>query len=388
MPALKRIRERSIAEEVALALDDWGRLRRSVHGEKSEKAENLFLLGMDLDPDPVRKRMREAIAAHDSTVMLELTSPANLPRLTPGSIFVLSAELWGADDGSHRPDVFRILQQALRLHPGDFVLQAVTGTYYQAAGDFESALACRNAAMGLRPNDFAARVKLGETLYFLGRLTDTRALMQACVETDATSVEANDLLGLAQIQLGDYAGGLASFSRTPDFRNDPGTLADLNMAQFLNGILTREQLARLIESEVTPAVLATYFLALLEHPDRKQRDPELVLRTLEERASLIGNARFRFVIEALARVRLEDWPGALAAIEHRYQRPYIVVLTPMAYDFLRSLIYSHLERHDEARACYERAMVVWEQQTAGNAAAWEHSDAMRWRREAEAVLAK
>jgi tetratricopeptide (TPR) repeat protein len=332
--------------------------------------------------------MREAIAAHDGAVMLELTSSANLPRLTPGSIFVLSAELWGDGSPNRRPDVFRILHQALRLHPGDFVLQAVTGTYYQTAGDFESALACRNAAVGLRPNDFAARVKVGETLYFLGRLTDALALLRACIETDATSVEANDLLGLVQIQLGDYVGGLASFSRAPELKNDPGSLGDLYMAQFLNGVLSREQFARLIESEVTPAVLATYCLALVEHPDPKQRDPQLALRTIEERAPLIGTSRFRYVVEAIARVRLEDWPGALAAIEHRYRRPYIVLLTPMAYDFLRSVIYSHLERAEEARACYERGMVAWEEQTTDEPGAWEHSDAMRWRREAEAALAK
>src|SRR6185503_12892683 len=77
VPALKRIREREIAEDVALALDCWGRLRRKVHGAKSEKAENLFYLAMDLDPDPLRQRMREAIAANSLEVMLELTSPAN-----------------------------------------------------------------------------------------------------------------------------------------------------------------------------------------------------------------------------------------------------------------------------------------------------------------------
>ncbi len=33
--ALKRIRERDIAADVALALDDWARVRRKVHGAKS-----------------------------------------------------------------------------------------------------------------------------------------------------------------------------------------------------------------------------------------------------------------------------------------------------------------------------------------------------------------
>jgi hypothetical protein len=63
-------------------------------------------------------------------------------------------------------------------------------------------------------------------------------------------------------------------------------------------------------------------------------------------------------------------------------------MTPVCYDFMRSLILSHLGRDVESRAYYERAMVEWEKLTGGNPAAWERSDAMRWRREAEAVLAK
>src|SRR5690606_33690624 len=118
LPALKRIRERDIAEEVALALDDRGRVRRKVHGARSEKAENLFFLAMDLDADPERQRMRQAIADSDLPVLLELGAPGNLSKLAPGSIFVLSAALWDSFP-EHKPDVYRIYDQALHLYPGD-----------------------------------------------------------------------------------------------------------------------------------------------------------------------------------------------------------------------------------------------------------------------------
>src|SRR5262249_22756159 len=123
-PALKRIRERKIAEDVALALDDWGRLRRHSLGAKSVQAENLLYLAMDLDPDPERLRLRKAIFENDLPTLLELASPENLTKLAPGSIWVLSATLWDRYP-ARRADVYRMYDQARHIYPNDYVLQAV-----------------------------------------------------------------------------------------------------------------------------------------------------------------------------------------------------------------------------------------------------------------------
>jgi tetratricopeptide (TPR) repeat protein/tRNA A-37 threonylcarbamoyl transferase component Bud32 len=387
VPALQRIREREIAEEVALALDDWGRLRRKVHGASSEKAENLFYLAMDLDPEPARNRMREAIAARDLAVMLELASPENLPKLGPGSIFVLSAALW---DGypDRKSDVYRMYDQALPLYPADYVLQAVAGVVYEAGGRYEEALACRTAALSLRPKDLSARQKLADSQYFLGRFTESAATLRICLAMDPANREAHYTLGSVQTLLGDQAGALASYAHVPGIENDPNWHADFRQSQFYNGQLTREQFERELAFEPLPAALVVYLYALVDHPDPKQRDPELVLRTLAEKASSLTTYRWPAVVETVARVRLGDWPGALAAIDGRYNPPQAMILSPMAYEFLRSLIYSHLGRDDEARACHQRGMLAWEQRTRADPAGWERSDAMRWRREAEAVLAK
>ena len=112
-----------------------------------------------------------------------------------------------------------------------------------------------------------------------------------------------------------------------------------------------------------------------------------MLRTLERWAPLIPTYRWP-LLEALARVRLEDWSGASAVLENRFQRPNLMLLSPLAYDFLRALICSHLGRVDEAGAYYARGMVEWERETVGDSVVWENSDAMRWRRAAEAVLPK
>jgi tetratricopeptide (TPR) repeat protein len=387
VPALKRIRERAIAEEVALALDDWGRLRRKVHGARSEKAENLFLLAMDLDADPERQRLRQAIADNDLDVLLELAAPESLAKLAPGSIFVLSAVLW---DGypQHRPDVYRMFDQALYLHPSDYVLQAVGGIVYDLAGRSDSALICRSAALALRPHDPAAQWRMGEALAYLGRLTDAVGALRACIAENPRHQEALWSLGVCQNQLGDHAGALESLTRALALGDNPDLRADILGTRFLAGVATRDEVEALAVVATGPLELVNTLYPLVDHPDPARRDPEFVRRMIRERGALLGKDVEFYILDSVSRVRVGDWAGALAALEGRYFQSKLLLMTPNAFDFMRSLIYSQLGNHEAARECHARGVSEWNSRTAGNPAAWQHSDAMRWRREAEAALAK
>jgi serine/threonine-protein kinase len=387
VPALKRIRERDIAAEVALALDDWGRVRGKVHGAKSEKAENLFFLAMDLDQDPTRQRMRQAIADQDLPVMLELAAPESLAKLAPGSVFVLGAALW---DGypEHRPDVYRMFDQALRLYPDDYVLQSVGGLIYRLGGRPQASLTCRAAALSQRPHDITAQLGMADSMQLLGNLTDAEGAYRACIAAQPNNAEAYYGLGCTQALLGEFAEELKSLTRSLELEEHADRRVDFEVVRFYTGSITKADIARQLAIATTTYNVATLLYALLDHPDPAQRDPQLVLRTLEEQGSRLSAEKWFATVEAVAHVRAVDWPGALAAIEGNYEASDVLILTPGAYDFLRSLIYSHLGRSGEARECYTRGMVQWNGLTGGNPAAWENSDVMRWRRDAEAVLAK
>jgi tetratricopeptide (TPR) repeat protein len=386
VPALKRIRERKIAEEVALALDDWGRLRRRVHGNKSEKAENLLYLAMDLDPEPGRLRLRKAIFDNDLSTMLELAAPGNLPKLAPGSIWVLSATLWDRFP-EHRPDVYRMYDQAQHLYPGDFVLQSIGGNIYNLAGRNEEALVCRTAAVSLRPDDATARIRLQDSLFYIGRLTEAEGAARANVAAYPANAEAFYNLGMVQVQLGDYAGALANVAHSLELVDDPSRRADLLCLRFRAGLASKADVESALDHEGDPLSLATYMYVLLDHADPAQRDPEFVSKAVGENPLAI-DAEWRWVVESVARVRLEDWSGANAALGDHFAPPAAIIVSPGAFDFLRALINAHLGRADAARESYMRGMANWNAITGGNAAAWEHSDVMRWRREAEAALAK
>ncbi len=387
LPALKRIRDRDIAEEVALALDDWGRVRRKVFGSKSPEAENLLYLAMDLDPNPERLRLRQAIFDNDLPTLLELSSPANLAKLAPGSIWVLSTTLWTRFP-EHRPDVYRMYDQAQYLYPGDYVLQSIGGNIYQLAGRYQAALACRMAALSLRPDVPRTLFVIAESLWSLGRMTDVEGAYRACMSSDEKWADPPYNLSLVQLQLGDYPGALANIEHAMQLKDNPDWSPDLLAIRYLNGKAGKDDMERALADENRPLAIVTYLYPLVDHPDPAQRDPEFVLRVLKERSAVADLSDWNWLVEMVARIRMEDWPGALAAVEGHFRSTDALILTPNCFDFMRSLIYSHLGRGNEARDYFDRGMVEWNAQTGGNPAAWERSDAMRWRREAEAAMKK
>jgi serine/threonine-protein kinase len=386
VPAMKRIRERDIAEEVALALDDWARIRRKVQGTRSEKAENLYYIAMDLDPEPRRQRMRKAIQENDLATMLDLSSPENLSKLKPGSIWVLSAALW---DGfpERRPEVYTMYDQAVHLYPGDYVLQSVGGIIYRLAGRHSAALACRTSALSLRPGDVDAQIGAADALFFLGRVTDSEGAYRACVASNPSNAEARYGLAWCFLQLGDYDAALSSVTRSLELEDNAARRPDLLSMRFLKGLATRDEIERAVAVESSVDAVLTFLFPLLDHPDPKQRDPEFVLRFMAERGELAARD-WAWVPTAVAKIRLEDWPGALAALEGHFTTPSSLVVTPNAFDFIRALVYAKLGRADTARECYARGMAEWDVQTRGDPAAWERSDVMRWRKEADVAMAK
>jgi tetratricopeptide (TPR) repeat protein len=330
--------------------------------------------------------MREAVAAHDEATLRELASPAELPKLGPGSIFVIAVELWGDGSEAQADEVCRIFDQARQIYPGDFVLQAAAGYFYDQSDRLLGELAALNAAVGLRPADVTVRYHLAVAQYTLGHMDEAQDTLRACLAMDPTNVDVNYLLGVVQNVLGDQAGSLASLTRLPEIAATAQRRADIAAEQYLNELLDHDDYARRLDAENLLDAVATMLMPLADAADPSLRDPELVLRTLEERAPSFNQARWPSFVEALARLRLEDWAGADAILATHYDLPRLMVLTPPCYDFLRAVAAGRLGRDAEARGHYQRGLWEWTRETVSNPAAWERSDAARWKREAEAAL--
>ena len=384
-PVLERLRQRHIAEEVALALDDLGRLRRNLYGEQAVQFQRVAVLAMDLDPDPERLRLRKAILDDDLPTLLELAAPDNLGNLPPGSIWVLSATLWDRYP-EHRPDVYRMYDQALYLYPDDFVLQSIGANIYRMVGRNAACLACRAAAFSLQPDNPQARYLLADGLFFAGRMVDALGVYRACTARSPTHAPSHNGLGWTLFQLGDYGAAVASYQRAADLESNPQWHADLLNGRYMAGQITRESLEQTLSITVSPEYALSYCLSLVDHPDADHRDPALVVRTVRDPAFADIYAKAGVLVECVAKVRMEDWQGAREALAKYTSKSDYLVLTPLCLDFLRALIYQQLGQQDTARECYARGIEGWDQLVGNDGGAWERSDVMRWRRAAEQAM--
>jgi tetratricopeptide (TPR) repeat protein len=279
-------------------------------------------------------------------------------------------------------------EQAVKLHPGDYVLQSDGAIVFQQANRHQASLACAASALSLRPQDVDGRLRVSDALFFLGQLTDALHSFRVALAADPDKAEALYGVGLCLLSLGDHAGALDHLSRSLALVDDPDRRVDLDYARYVMGRATKDEIVRAMRAEVLPGSMLTYMYMLLDHPDPAKRGPDLVLELFSERETELASSNSQWLPRTVANVRMERWEAALSAMEGHFAPPGVPLLSPCAFEFVRSLIRSKLGQADLARECFARGMAQWKEVIGPDPAAWEDSDVARWRREAETALAK
>jgi serine/threonine-protein kinase len=385
LPALERLRARHIAEPVALALDDLGRLRRNLFGQRAEQFQRVAALAMDLDPEPERLRLRRAILDDDLPTLLAFAEPEQLGTLPPGSVWVLSATLWDRHPEQRRL-VYRMYDQALYLHPDDYVLQAIGATLYRLAGRHDAALACRRAAFALQPANVQARYDLGDGLFFAGRLVDAQGVFRACIAKAPRHAAAHNGLGWALQMLGDFEGAVTSFRRAAELESNEMFRADLLAARYLAGTASRDDVRRGLAAASTANTALDFALALADHPDPARRDPRWAIEIVRDPSFGDDFPKGGALLECLARMHLGEWPAAEAALALYDVHSDLALLTPLCLPFVRAVLHAHLGRRDAARECLQRGLDGWRELVGNDDEGWARSDVARWRAAAERAL--
>jgi tetratricopeptide (TPR) repeat protein len=286
----------------------------------------------------------------------------------------------------HRPEVFRILDLAVQLYPGDFVLQSVGGNLYSEVGRFEAALACRTAALSLRPSDPRARLRSSDALYFMGRTTEAEGGYRALIAQWPQNAEAHYVLGLCRSQMGDFAEALSLLERALALQDNPNWRADVVAAKYYAGHIGRDELVREIERETQPEFVVTLLYPLLDHPQLARRDTAYAVEALARNAASLDTQDWAYLPRTVASIRVGDWAGAAAQLEGRYASPTFLIINPTSMDFVRALVQAKLGQVDRARESYARGAARVEEIVGGNPSAWANSDVARWRRECEDAL--
>jgi tetratricopeptide (TPR) repeat protein len=212
--AARRIRERTIPEELAAALDDWA----SSRGRKDEAgAKRLRAVARGADPDPWRNRLRDAIESGQGTLLMKLSASDEIDRLPPTTAFLLASALVSTGAKGTAVEVVRKAQQ---LHPDDFFINLVLAealiqepaTRGEGIGFYRAALACR-------PQSFAVHLVLGHTLQEQGKARQAADVFRRATQLRPDSAWAHFLLG----------GALQHLDRLPEALDEYRRAVQLNL---------------------------------------------------------------------------------------------------------------------------------------------------------------
>jgi tetratricopeptide (TPR) repeat protein len=310
--AMEKLRDSGIAQEAALALDDWASVRRRTYGFDSYEVEAVTALAFDLDPDPLRTRMREALLSRDEAELLDLARNEDLASAPPSTFWVLSQGLvWMKRDA----EVAEVVRTGVSVHPDDFLLNLRLGELYLTEEQNIAAIPPLAAARSLRPGNGAVYALLGDALSDLGDHPAAARSYEQVLERRPDYIRIWRFVGWSALLAGDYEVALTAYDKVAElFPSDPVWAAEGRLARVLAGRLPLDALLE--------PVLAREFgyepfwgaVAAACHPDPQQRDPARALEALALPTSDdLGTGSWG--VSAFARLQLGDVDGAQADLE-------------------------------------------------------------------------
>jgi hypothetical protein len=91
--AAERLRQTTVAAELAAALDKWAMLRRDIRGPGDMTWQHLLALARMADPDGMPARVRDALRVKDRQALLELAASEEVLDLLPPTLEALATGL-------------------------------------------------------------------------------------------------------------------------------------------------------------------------------------------------------------------------------------------------------------------------------------------------------
>jgi serine/threonine-protein kinase len=214
--AAERIRGRSVREELIAALDSWANIRSRAD---RASADRISEIADAVDPDPLRHRLRGAIARRDRKELEELAAPEGLAALPPATVNILAEALWKL--GAADPCV-AMLRQARRLRPEDLWINHSLAFCLLHMKPPRNAEAVRffTTVVALRPQSPGAHFNLGVALDRAGNLADAAAEYRQAAELHPAYFRAHYELGMALQRQGNVVQAVEAYRRALGLQPD------------------------------------------------------------------------------------------------------------------------------------------------------------------------
>jgi tetratricopeptide (TPR) repeat protein len=231
--AAERIRARSIRVELAMALDDWAMARRWAKLDPA-RWKPLLAVAQKADPDPVRSRLRDALAGNNREGVEKLAAPDKITHWPASTFSLLGSNLlyMGSVDKA-----VAVLRQAQQKYPGDFWINHDLGACLLVLKPPRAGEAARflTAAVATRPENPVAYYNLGNALKRNGSPDQAIAAYREALRWQPTFAPAHNNLGNVLRERGFLDQAIAEFEKA--LRHNP----DHPFARFNRGLALQDQ---------------------------------------------------------------------------------------------------------------------------------------------------
>ncbi len=389
--SLEKLRASGMGAELALSLDDWARLRRARFGPETNRADDLTSLAADLDPDPKRLELRDALLERDSTTLLALAQSAGARELPPSTLWMLAKAL---TDLERKEPAGRLLERACGWYPDDFRLRVAAGLACEDRFRPDLALNHYTAARGLRPNDPYIETAVADGLFLRARFEAAIPALRAALDQDLHDprlrAQALGLLGRCAVGLGDFATALPALREEVALQAvDPDGWIGLLQAQYFAGEISPKELVKALADYPRRDVWANIVLAvsLAAPPEGIEADPSEALRILEPDSAL-GEAFGYFGLAAahLALGHPEETLEYCSAYTRASRGLWMRGDLPGTVAAMRAHAFALKNDLTSARPWLEVAQNDFALLSEQNSPAWERSRFARFLRPAEAAV--
>ncbi|MEM9383084.1 MAG: hypothetical protein AAGB93_24255, partial [Planctomycetota bacterium] len=319
---IEALRDTPRALDVARGADGWAMFLREAPFGREERIDVLTSIALDLDPDPLRARMRLAVGEKDVEALLDIVRTTPLDDMRPESFTLLVFALlrqaeydraqWVAVQGADR-------------HPSDFLLQFWAGALLFDNNPWRQkyepqsrtiAQGYLRAAIALRPDQPTPYLLLGDYYRSRGNYALSRRSTREAVRLTSDALWNWGTAATDQYMLGNYVEAQAMAEREQaKSMLEPHAERVLQRSRVINGELTIDRYIEWVREEraSTPRAIVGPALALLSPRAVRTIDPGRALELIRPLLERGDEGYSVWLTAATAYALLGDGTNTLAA---------------------------------------------------------------------------
>jgi tetratricopeptide (TPR) repeat protein/tRNA A-37 threonylcarbamoyl transferase component Bud32 len=208
--AAEQIRSRTIAAELAEALDDWALARRETRAQADPSWKRLLAVARAADVDEMRNRLRDALEHNDRKALIRIAAAEQSAKL-PVSTLVLLGHVLGQTGAVDQ--AVALLRGAHRRHPGDFWINHELAESIEKLPrpNWDEVLRYYSSALAVRPQSPGAQYNVGWALQNKRAWAEAGAAYRQAIQLKPDYVWAHFRLGWVLQENGQSAEAAAAW---------------------------------------------------------------------------------------------------------------------------------------------------------------------------------